>query len=302
MLYPSRISDIGASDVWVRLAVLVSVLASWTPLGRGPAGAQINDQGKLSVDASFVIPSEPSQVRITIDFYHRGPFSSVHEGQPDEYIKGITVRDDEKIRAESHVLANWEAPATTIVTFYPELSRVWTVARPREVIVTTAVQYGGRALTLYAFAWDKGRLQPIQQWSGENFSIARMGVPWRLVVTVMPPDYNRIPQLYAWNGSAFVPADRQFPNYFRLLGEREAASIFHFKESLPPAALVQSCRRVLQAYTLAGDRAPGREACLQARARIESASRARGPEVQQERKSAIAEINRLLEGVEGARP
>jgi hypothetical protein len=299
----NEVGDTGTTNALTLLAVGLGFLLPWTLGLRAPSLAQETNNPKISVDASFTISSGPSRARVTVEFYRRGPLPPMRPGQPDEYVRGIAVketgvRETEKTEGSFRMLDRWEAPPTTITAFYPKLSRTWSVPDQPEAIITTAVQYGGRSLTLYAFTWDRRRLELIPHWDGENFSIAQMGAPPRFVVTVMPADYNQIPQLYAWNGSAFLAASEEFPRYFRTLGNREAATIYGHAELPPPGALVQSCRRALQAYALADQQKLGRKACVQARARIESASHVHDPKIQQERESAIAEINRLLKGNE----
>lgn len=269
--------------------LLVTTLLWWP--GVGCAGTPQNESDGQEVDARFNVSTSPGGSAV-VEFYRRGPFPPTAAGQPDEYVRGIAVQE------AGRVLDRWESDRTTIPSFYPGLNEIWTVTDPSRILITGVVQYGGRLLKLYALTWSGGRLEPIREWTGETFSIKPMGSPSRLVVVVTPEDYSRIPELYAWDGTKFRPANTEFPEYFNALGAMEARAIDNSSDKLPPAAIVQSCRRSLEAYKLAGRSEAGRRACIQARARIQKGAGITWstPEgFQREGPSAISEIDSLLE-------
>jgi hypothetical protein len=274
--------------VKVRYTLVMTLL--WWP-GVICAGTPPQENDTQQVDARFNVSTGPGGSAV-VEFYRRGPFPPVRAGQPDEYVRGIAVQE------AGRVVDRWEADHTTIPVFYPGLNKIWTVRGPNHILITGAVQYGGRFVKLYALTWSGGKLEAIQEWAGETFSIKPMGSPSRFVVVVTPEDYSQIPELYVWDGTKFRLANSEFPEYFSALGAREACTIYNSGEKLAPAALVQSCRRSLEAYALAGRPEAGRRACVQARARIQKGAGVTWstPDgFQREGPSAISEIDGQLE-------
>ena len=236
-----------------------------------------------------------------VEFYYRKRGQLSAPGQLTEYVRGVAVIG---VGKNSRVLDRWESEPTTIRSFYPELNKLWRLPRARRMLITTAVQYGGRVLKLYAFQWQEGKLRQVGVWEGENFSVKHMGQPEQLVIVLKPSDYE-IPELYAWRDGQFRKATDLFPDFYSDLGEAYA-KVLKNPQALPAAALVQSCRLALQAYRLAGAASRGRSACTAVRERIaqgtavvpgltkESAEQFEG-----EKKAAITEIDILLRQFKG---
>jgi len=226
-----------------------------------------------------------------VEFYYRNAEPS-GTGQPPLYVRGVRVTEPNKATPR---LGQWESEPTSINTFYPNLNKLWQV--PGGSLLTTAVQYGGRSLRLHVLKWQRGGLRQVGVWEGENFSIRQMGEHQQLVITVKPPDYNQLPQLYVWNRDTFRRADRDFPDFFSQLGDSYAQAI-RSSRLLPAVAIVQSCRLSLEAYQLSRTPSRGRNACTAAKERIVHgralAASASPQQFEQEKKSAIVEIDNLL--------
>lgn len=203
-------------------------------------------------------------IRQTVEWYHVGPLPPAAPNNPPRYVRGVRVRED---GAGSAILAHWEARPTTILAFYPKLNGLWGVSGAARTLVSVAVQYGGRVVDLYLLRLERGIFTTVGHMEGESMSIMRLN--GHLVVEVMPDDYYKVPSLQAWNGSEFVEASRDFPQFYAKLGKDYVGGVRN-PHPLPAEAIVASCQLALQAYDLAGRPAVGREACLDARRRISS--------------------------------
>ncbi len=238
----------------------------------------------------------------TVEWYRRGPFAPVAPDNPPTFIRGVAVRAGGLGTA---VVARWESTPTTILAFYPKLNNVWSLPGRTGAVISAAVQYGGRVVDLYVLQWESGRLKVVGQMEGENMTVMRLEE--RLVVEVVPDDYSRVPELFAWDGVRFNEASRTFPMFYSRLAQTYVGGVEN-PHPLPPTALVQSCQLAFQAFELARQPALARRACLEARERI-SAGRAlvRGvaaesPQVfERERRDAVQRINALLMGTTAPR-
>lgn len=235
---------------------------------------------------------------LQVEFYRRGPLGHSDPGQPPGYVRALAVRS---VTATSAVLEKWESAQTSIPVFYPKLSNVWPVSEPGGCVITTAVQFGGRVMRLYAFRWQGSKLKQVGTWQAQDFSISQMDGNRHLVVVERSSDYGKVPVLYQWDGVEFTEASRNFPEFFSRLGASYEKGV-RSAQPLPPAALVQNCRLALQAFQIAGRPQAGRRACVQARERISSGraiisgnSQESPKEFENEKKMAIAEINKLIE-------
>lgn len=261
------------------------------------AGREVTAPGGIHVDAEFTGDLVGDGRMFLVEFYSRGPVASSGPGQPPQYVRGVRIRG---VDARLPSGATWESTETTIPTFYPNLSKLWPVSESGGAVITTAVQYGGRVVALYAFRLRGETMKRVGAWEAQDFSIRRMGDGNRLVVIEWPSDYSKIPDLYAWSGADFTEAGLDFPEFFSKLAASYAQGIDN-PQPLPPAAILQSCRLALQAYQLGRTPEIGRKGCARARQRIASgASIIRGfaqespEEFENEKRKTVAEINKLI--------
>jgi hypothetical protein len=221
-------------------------------------------------------------------------------GEPAEFVRAVSVATPADRR---HNLATWAAPDTTITTFDSELNRLLRLPSPHGSLISVAVQYGAKAASLYVLRFDGLKLTLLNRIAGKGtFSFQQIGSPPRWVIVSDPHYIGELPELYAWDGSLFVRADRDFPQFWINKATSYAKGLRQ-EEVLPAYVLVQECAQTVRAFELAREPARAREPCLAARERIASGRQVwRGPsespeQIGHEKEAAIAKIDDLLEGL-----
>ncbi|HKV54565.1 MAG TPA: hypothetical protein VJN94_07955 [Candidatus Binataceae bacterium] len=256
--------------------------------------------GTMFVDSVLVADIGGNGNMLQVEFYHRGPLPAENKHsrvKHDEYVRGVEIATGDGIK-----LDRWEAPPTTrpcmgkVSACFSQLDHVWAAPPGATSLITAAVLYGKRTLRLWAFRWSSGKLEQVGSWQGEDFSIGQLF--GHLTVNVRPLD-NKLPQLYAWNGTTFVEASHEMPAYYSALGESYSAAISGRKTH--PADLVRECQLVLQAYDIAHHIEAGRDACDKAKQRLKSgqgvvpsSGRISPQRFESEKLAALGQIDDLL--------
>lgn len=225
-----------------------------------------------------------------VEFYRRGPLKS------GEYIRGVAVTTPGK---QGRVLARQEFEAG--IPWFERPTGLWAASPSAGKLIVAFLPYGARLMQLRIFQFDGRRLKEVGKWQGEEASLKRMEPHQQTVVVFKPSDLKELPKLYVWNGREFTEASRRFPSFFAKIGAANAAGVENPQPPLPPSVLVDICRDALRAFQLAGTPQAGRRACVRARERI-SSGRAIIPgnsheslkEFENEKKMAVAEIDKLI--------
>lgn len=222
--------------------------------------------------------------------------------QPEirQFLRGVSVMDR---RQPDHSITNWMAPPTTILAFYPAWNRLLPLAPLGGALVTLTVQYGAKAMNLYVLRLERSKLVLINTIAGQGtFSFQKMGTPPRWVIDSDPNYMGQMPSLYAWNGSQFVPADRDFPEFW-LAKANAYANAAKEPGVVPAYVLVQECEQIVRAFRLARRPKRARKPCVAARERVASGTQVWKPpgaslnQLAHDRKTALSEIDRLLSGL-----
>jgi hypothetical protein len=282
---------------------IATCLAVLSPILFRPAlyspGLNERSNGKY-VDSVLVADVGGNDHLLQVEFYHRGPLPHSKNKiltRHDQYVRGVEVAT-----VDGTELAQWEAPPTVLPCIgggnacFTPLDAVWPI-QPRGSLITTVVWYRPRFLRLWAFRWNRSKLEQVGYWCGRNFVVKP--IHGKLLVSVEPHDPRRLPELYAWDGHGFADARHQMPQYYSHLGKYYVAAISTNIGN--PADLVRDCGLALQAYKIAGPIELARNACDKAKRRIQSGEgvfpshRSSSPQrFNDEKLTAIAQIDEML--------
>ena len=231
-----------------------------------------------------------------VEWYHRDVLQAA---APGSYVAGVQVRG----RADdSPVLAQWEAEKSTgVVGANPGFNDLWPVPESGGRLITVGVAYSGNTLGLTALRFDGNKLRAAGHWKDTGFTITRAGAAKRLVVIETVGIFGtNIPAVYAWNGSDFKEASREFPEYYASWAARYVKEIRN-SEPMPADAVAADCQVAVKAFDYAGETQLARQACLDARKRITSGwalipgqQGATPQDFDREKSAAIEAVNRTL--------
>jgi hypothetical protein len=109
-----------------------------------------------------------------------------------------------------------------------------------------------------------------------------------------------LPTIYAWNGTDFKEASRDFPEYYAGWAAPYVKEIRN-SEPMPASALSTDCELLVRAFDYAGQALLGRQSCLEARKRVLSGwavipgqQGATPQDFDREKSAAADSINRTL--------
>jgi hypothetical protein len=162
--------------------LFAACLLAHLAVAKAEGGIESKEVGSVHVDYAVTADLTGKWNYYRVEFYRRGPIAQSNPVGPPVYFRGIRIE-----KPSDSQVGLWEAP-TTIPVFYRKWSNVWRTPNG-EAIITTAVQFGGRTVGLYAFRWSADELQVLSDWNGENFAIKLLD--GNLTVTVDPTDYTQ---------------------------------------------------------------------------------------------------------------
>jgi hypothetical protein len=233
---------------------------------------------------------------LRVEWYHR---DALQAAAPSSYVIGLQVRGRTE---DSPVLAQWEAEKSAgVVSADPGFDDLWPVPESGGRLITVGVAYSSNTLGLTALRFDGNRLRVVGHWENSGFTITRAGAAKRLVVIETAGIFGtNIPAIYAWNGSEFKEASREFPEYYASWAAPYVKEIRN-SEPMPADAVAADCQVAVKAFGYAGETQMARQACLDARKRITSGwalipgqQGATPQDFDREKSAAIEAVNRTL--------
>jgi hypothetical protein len=230
-----------------------------------------------------------------VEWYHR---EVAAQGGASGFYVGLQV----KARADdSPVLAQWEAEKPTgLGGADPGLNDLWPIPESGGRLITVGIPYGNNTIGLTALRFNGDKLRAVGQWENTGFTITRAGAAKRLVVIETATTGPNLPTIYAWNGSDFKQASRDFPDYYVSWAATYVKEIRN-SEPMPADAVSVDCQVVMKAFDYAGEAQTARQPCLDARKRIMSGwalipgqQGATQQDFEREKGAAVDSINRTL--------
>lgn len=276
-------------------AAVVGVLILVPVLGVASSPQAVQDGRQVDLASKGDLTGDGRLFRV--EWYHRAAPDSA--GTP-AYVLGVSIRSPSE---NAPVLAQWEASQPAgIAAPDPVLDDLWPIPESGGGrLISVRISYTNRLADLTILRFDGRKLRVVGHWQEGAFRITRLGPDKRLAVIQMGSPGN-FPTIYAWNGTDFKDASREFPDYYASWATPLMREIRNAEPALADT-VASNCHLVARALDYAGAPQVGRQACVEARKRISSGwaliPGQEGESVQdfeRERNSAIEAINRVLGG------